>query len=126
MKKIILSLVVVFSVWSSGSLFAQNQNPGQMQQMMKQYLKDTVKLTAIQVDSVMSARMRSMPQLKELYKNEALSPGEKQAKVKDIRSQLEESYKSAGLKDDQVKMIEDHDARMRQQMRNRMGGGQSN
>lgn len=126
MKKIILSLAVVLLVSSSSALFAQNQNGGQMQQMMKEYLKDSVQLSEALVDSVMAVRMELMPQMRTIFMDQSLSATDKQSKMGEIRAKLEERYRSAGLTDNQVKMIEDHDARMRQQMRNKMGGGQSN
>lgn len=126
MKKIILSLVVILSVCYSGALFAQNQNGEQMQHMMKAYLKDSVMLSDALVDSVMAVRMSFMPQMRSVYMDQSLSTADKQAKLDEIRTQMDDRYKVAGLKDEQVKMIEEHDARMRQQMRNKMGGGQSN
>jgi hypothetical protein len=52
-----------------------------------------------------------------------MSDTEKQSKMQTIRSEMEARYKTIGLTDDQIKMIREHDQRMREQMRNRNGGG---
>ena len=118
MKKTILCLVIALSLLSSGSLFAQNQNGGQMQQMMKQYLKDSVHLSDAMVDSVMAVRMQYQPQMKQVFTDQSLSTDDKQSKLKSMRAEMEARYKTIGLTDDQITMMREHDQRMRAQMRN--------
>ena len=118
MKKTILCLVVALSLLSSRSLFAQNQNGGQMQQMMKQYLKDSVHLSDAMVDSVMAVRMQYQPQMKQVFTDQSLSTDDKQTKLKSMRAEMEARYKTIGLTDDQITMMREHDQRMRAQMRN--------
>ena len=118
MKKTILCLVIALSFLSSKSVFAQNQNGGQMQQMMKQYLKDSVHLSDAMVDSVMAVRMQYQPQMRQVFTDQSMSDGDKQAKLKNLRTEMEAKYKTIGLTDDQITMMREHDQRMRAQMRN--------
>ena len=123
LKKTILCLVIALSLLSSGSLFAQNQNGGQMQQMMKQYLKDSVHLSNAMVDSVMAVRMQYQPQMRQIFTDQSLSADDKQTKMKSLRTEMEARYKTIGLTDDQITMMREHDQRMREQMRNRSNSG---
>jgi len=118
MKKTILCLVIALSLLSTRSVFAQNQNGGQMQQMMKQYLKDSVHLSDAMVDSVMAVRMQYQPQMKQVFTDQSLSTDDKQSKLKSMRAEMEARYKTIGLTDDQITMMREHDQRMRAQMRN--------
>ena len=127
MKKIIPCLVVVLSFAATTSGFSQNQNGGQMQQMMHQYLKDSVHLSDAMTDSVMAVRMQYMPQMREIFRDQSASTDDKKTKLQNLRTEMETRYKTIGLTDDQITMIREHDQRMRDQMRNRMnngGGGQ--
>jgi hypothetical protein len=125
MKKIILCLVVALSLTATRSVFAQNQNGGQMQQMMKQYLKDSLQLSDALTDSVMAIRMEYQPKMREIFRDQSASADDKQSKIKDLRMQMEARYKSAGLTDDQVKKLAERDQRMREQMRNNRNNGGS-
>ena len=89
-----------------------------MQQMMKQYLKDSVHLSDAMVDSVMAVRMQYQPQMKQVFTDQSLSTDDKQSKLKSMRAEMEARYKTIGLTDDQITMIREHDQRMRAQMRN--------
>lgn len=121
MKKIILCLVIALCFSATTSLFAQ-QTPGveQMQQMQRQYLKDSVHLSDAMVDSIMAVRMQYQPQMRQIFMDQSLGDADKQAKVQTIRTEMETRFKMLGLNDDQIKMIREHDQRMREQMRNRM------
>jgi len=126
MKKIIPCLVIALSLAAATSVFSQNQNGGQMQQMMHQYLKDSVHLSDAMTDSVMAVRMQYMPQMREIFRDQSTSTDDKKTKLQNLRTEMETKYKAIGLTDDQITMIREHDQRMRDQMRNRMnnGGGQ--
>jgi hypothetical protein len=123
MKKTILCLVVALSLFSTRSVFAQGQNREQMQQMMKQYLKDSVHLSDVMVDSVMAVRMQYQPQMRQIFTDQSLSADDKQTKLKGLRTEMEARYKTIGLTDDQITMMRDHDQRMRAQMRSRNNSG---
>jgi hypothetical protein len=121
MKKIIFCLLVALSLAGTRSLYAQGG--GNMQQMQREYLKDSVHLSDALVDSVMAVRMQYMPQMREIFMDQSSSADDKQTKMQNLRTAMEARYKAAGLNDDQITMIREHDQRMREQMRNRMNGG---
>ncbi len=126
MKKILLCLVITLSLCAT-SVFAQqtgktNQKE-QRQQMMKQYLKDTVQLSDVIADSVMTLRVEFQPQMKTISKDQSLSADEKKSKMQELKTQMETRYKAVGLNDNQIKEIEDHDQRIREEMRNHMNNG---
>ena len=123
MKKIVLCFVIALSLLSTKSVFAQAQNREQMQQMMKQYLKDSVHLSNAMVDSVMAVRMQYQPQMRQIFTDQSLSADDKQTKMKSLRTEMEARYKTIGLTDDQITMMREHDQRMREQMRNRSNSG---
>jgi hypothetical protein len=121
MKKIIFCFAI--ALLATISSFAQNQNGGQMQQMQRQYLKDSVRLPDAMIDSVMAVRMQYQPQMRQIFMDQNMSSDDKQTKLQGIRTEMEAKFKAVGLTDDQIKMIRDHDQRMRDQMRNRMNNG---
>jgi hypothetical protein len=96
-----------------------------MQQMMKQYLKDSVHLSDAMVDSVTAVRTEYRPQMREIFMDQSMSAADKETKFNDIRTQMEARYRTIGLTDEQITMIRDHDKRMREQMRNRAGNPNS-
>jgi len=120
MKKIFSFLVIALSLSTTSALA---QNGGQMQQMQKQYLKDSVHLSDAIVDSVMAVRTEYRPQMREIFTDQSASSADKESKMQTIRDQMEARYKTIGLTDDQIKMIREHDQRIRAQMRNRANGG---
>ncbi len=124
MKKIILCVAIVLSL-SATTLFAQNGGGGgqQRQQAMHAYLKDSVNLSDALADSVMAIRMQYQPQMRDIFMDQSASSADKQTKLQSLRTDMEARYKSAGLTDDQIQKIRDHDDRMRAEMRNRMGNG---
>ena len=124
MKKIFSLLVIALTL--AATSFAQNQNGGQMQQMMKQYLKDSVHLSDVMVDSVMAIRTSYRPQMREIFTDQSLSDADKQSKMQTIRSEMEARYKTLGISDEQITMMREHDQRMREQMRSRGSGGGGN
>jgi hypothetical protein len=127
MKKNILCLIIALSLTATTFVFAQppgnSDQRAQMQQMMKQYLKDSLQLSDAMTDSVMAVRMEFHPKMREIFMNQSLSADEKESKIGDIRTQMEARYKAVGLTDDQVKKLVGKDQRMREQMHNRMNNG---
>ena len=124
MKKFILFLAIVISL-SATKTFAQDQRM-QMQQAFKSYLKDSVKLSDVMVDSVMAVRAQYQPQMRTVFMDQSSSMQDKQTKMQSMRTEMETRYKAAGLTDDQVAMIHKHEDEMRAQMMQRMnnnGGG---
>lgn len=124
MKKFILFFAIVISL-SATKTFAQDQRM-QMQQAFKSYLKDSVKLSDVMVDSVMAVRAQYQPQMRTVFMDQSSSMQDKQTKMQSMRTEMEARYKAAGLTDDQVAAIHKHEDEMRAQMMQRMnnnGGG---
>jgi hypothetical protein len=122
MKKIILCVALILSL-NATKLFAQNGGGQQRQQAMRAYLKDSVNLSDAMADSVMAIRMQYQPQMREIFMDQSASSADKQTKLQSLRTDMEGRYKSAGLTDDQIQKIRDHEDRMRAEMRNRMNNG---
>jgi hypothetical protein len=111
MKKIILFLAVLLSLGAKKS-FAQNGG-GNMQQAWQSYLKDSVKLSDAMTDSVLAIRMQYRPQMREIFTDQSSSTSDKQTKMENLRKEMEEHYKAAGLTDDQIHTIHEHEDAMR-------------
>lgn len=120
MKKIILFAAIFLSVHST-KLLAQNGQ--RMQQAWKEYLTDSVKLSDAMTDSVMAIRTQYQPQMRNIFMDQSSSMQDKQTKMQSLRTEMEARYKSAGLTDDQIQAIHQHEDMMRQRMMNRMNNG---
>ena len=120
MKKIILCVALLLS-FGATKLLAQNGQ--QMQQAWQSYLKDSVQLSDVMVDSVMGIRSEYQPQFKETFMNQQLSEQEKTAKFNDIKSLMKTRYQKIGLTDEQISKIEEMDQRMHDRMKNKMNKG---
>ena len=123
MKKIILCIALLLSLGAT-KLLAQNGQ--QMQQAWQQYLKDSVQLSDVMVDSVLAIRTQYRPQMRDIFMDQSSSAADKQTKLQGLRTEMDVRYKSSGLTDDQIQAIHKHEDAMRAQMMNRMnnGGGQ--
>ncbi len=127
MKKVILFFVVVISL-NNTKLLAQNGS--KMQESFKEYLKDSVKLSEPQTDSVMAIRTQYMPQMRNIFMDQSASMQDKQTKMQSLRTEVEGRYKAAGLSDEQVQSIHSHEdammARMQKRMSDNSNGGGNN
>ena len=123
MKKIILCAAILL-FFSATELHAQNGQ--QMQQAWQQYLKDSVQLSDVMVDSVLAIRTQYRPQMRDIFKDQSSSAADKQTKLQSLRAEMDVRYKADGLTDDQIQAIHKHEDAMRAQIMNRMnnGGGQ--
>jgi hypothetical protein len=125
MKKIILCAAILL-LYSATKLHAQNGQ--QMQQAWQQYLKDSVQLSDVMVDSVLAIRTQYRPQMREIFMDQSSSAADKQTKMQSLRAEMDVRYKADGLTDDQIQAIHKREDAMRAQMMNRMnnggGGGQ--
>ena len=97
-----------------------------MQQAWQQYLKDSVQLSDVMVDSVLAIRTQYRPQMRDIFRDQSSSAADKQTKMQSLRAEMDVRYKADGLTDDQIQAIHKHEDAMRAQMMNRMnnGGGQ--
>ena len=121
MKKIVLILAIAVSLCATKT---RAQNMQKMQEAWKSYLKDSVKLSDALTDSVMAIRSDFRPQMRDIFMDQSSSADDKKTKMESLRSQMDVRYKSAGLTDDQVAAIHQHEEEMRARMMNRNGGGQ--
>lgn len=120
MKKIFLCLAILLTI---GVIKSSAQNGGGMQQAWQSYLKDSVKLSDALTDSVLAIRQQFRPQMRDIFMDQSSSTADKQTKMQNLRTEMDTRYKSAGLTDDQIKAIHDHEDAMRARMMNRNGGG---
>ena len=119
MKKVIFFLAIAISV-SATKTHAQNMQG--MQEAWKSYLKDSIKLSDVMVDSVMAIRTDYRPQMRDIFMDQSSSAADKQTKIQNLRSEMDVRYKLAGLSDDQIQAIHKHEDEMRAQMMNRNNG----
>lgn len=122
MKKMILFLFVLILAGAT-KLQAQNGGGGQMQQAMRDYLKDSVNLSPAMVDSVVAVRREYQPQMREIFMDQSANDGDKKTKLDKLRTEMDARYKAAGLTDEQIQKIHAREDRMRAEMRSRMSNG---
>ncbi|MBS1746610.1 MAG: hypothetical protein JST21_10625 [Bacteroidetes bacterium] len=126
MKKIIFFLAIVLSL-AVTKTFAQNgERMQEMQENFKAYLTDSMHLSSVMIDSVMSIRNEFQPKAREIFMDQSLSPDDKRSKVQALRTEMDDRYKSAGLSSGQVDAILNYEGNMRRQMLKRRddnGGG---
>jgi hypothetical protein len=108
-------VVVILTLFSSVSSFAQT-DPATRQAAMKQKLMTDLKMTAVQADSVVSINMDFMPQRREIYQDQSLSPDDKKAKMKTISEQADKRIQPV-LGDSLYKQYQEWRIKNMQQMR---------
>jgi len=84
MKKIMVCVAVVLAVFSVSTLYAQQQDPAARAAAMKQKLKDDLKFTDVQADSVVSIQQEFRPKMREIFQDQSLSQDDKRAKIAPI------------------------------------------
>ncbi|MBY0480051.1 MAG: hypothetical protein K2Q21_01750 [Chitinophagaceae bacterium] len=135
MKKIIqmqktLALIVLVLGCTFNVLMAQPpgggqpaMDPAQMLSMMKERVKpkliEKTKLTDLQADKVLEIRVASMAQMRGLRD---LSEEERTAKMKKLREENNEKYKTIPLTEDQIKAVNDFWDEMRKNQMQRGAG----
>ncbi len=115
--------MMLLALGATSQLFAQNGNGQQRQQAMKSYLKDSLNLSDVQIDSVTSIQTQYRPQMRDIFMDQSASQTDKQTKMQALRTEMEARYKAAGISDDVIQKMRDHDARMMAQRRMNNGGG---
>jgi hypothetical protein len=121
MKKIIASIAVIIAVFSVSTLYAQQGGGGGRMDpaAMKQKLKDDLKLTDVQADSVVAINQEFRPKMRDIFQDQTMSRDDKMAKIGDIRA-MQNKRVQAVLGDDLFKKYQDWEAKNRPQ---RGGGG---
>jgi predicted transglutaminase-like cysteine proteinase len=119
MKKIITCIAVVLAVFSVSSLYAQQGDPAARAAAMKQKLKDELKLTDVQADSVTTIQQEFRPKMREVFMDQSMSQDDKKAKLAAINDQSNKRIQAV-LGDDLFKKYQDWWQKNRPQ---RGGGG---
>lgn len=93
MKKIIACIAVVFAVFSVSSLHAQAQQTPEdraaRMAAMKQKMKDDLKLTDVQADSVSAIQGEFMPKRREIFTDQSISQEDKKTKITALNDQAD-------------------------------------
>jgi hypothetical protein len=124
MKKIIAGLAVVLAVFSVSSLYAQQSQDDRAARMaaMKQKMKDDLKLTDVQADSVSSIQGEFMPKRREIFMDQSMSQEDKKTKIMSLNEQADKRI-HAVLGDDLFKKYQDWWQKNRPQRPGGGGGG---
>jgi hypothetical protein len=112
-------MLILFSAFNG---FAQT-DPASRQAAMKQKLITELKLTNVQADSVVAINMDFMPQRREIFQDQSLSPDDKKAKMKSVSDQADKRILPV-LGDSLFKQYQDWRIKNMQQMRSgKQGNG---
>jgi hypothetical protein len=116
MKRLLAAVTIVtIGLFASQTGFAQTNAAGR-QAEMKQKLMTDLKMTEVQADSVVSISMSYMPQRREIFQDQSLSPDDKKAKMKGITEQVDKRLQPI-LGDSLLKQYQDWRMNNMQQMR---------
>jgi hypothetical protein len=111
MKKIIASIAVLIAVFSVSSLYAQQGGGGRMDPAaMKQKLKDDLKFTDVQADSVIAIGQEFRPKMREIFQDQSMSDDDRRAKIKDLNDQRNKRIQTV-LGPDLFKQYQDWEAK---------------
>lgn len=119
MKKIIVGIAVIIAVCSFSNSYAQQGGGMRDPAAMKQKLKDDLKLTDVQADSVVAISQEFRPKMRDIFMDQTLSQDDKTSKIAVIR-EAQNKRVQAVLGDDLFKKYQDWQAKNRPQ---RGGGG---
>ena len=91
MKRIIACVALVLAVSAVSTLYAQQgqMDPAARTAAMKQRLKDELKFTDLQADSVTAIQQEFRPQIRAIFQDQSLSQDEKQTKMAAIGDQAD-------------------------------------
>src|SRR5450755_3351773 len=117
MKQFIAAgVIVMLALFTSVNSFAQAGDPAAREAQMKQKLMTDLKLTDVQADSVVAINMDFMPQRRQIYQDQSLSPDDKKAKMKSVSDQADKRILPV-LGDSLFKQYQDWRIKNMQQMR---------
>ncbi|HEY4155302.1 MAG TPA: hypothetical protein VGM24_07735 [Puia sp.] len=117
MKQLIAGAFVLMALFSSVNSFAQQRDPAAREAEMRQKLKTDLKLTDIQIDSVVAINREFMPQRREIYQDQSLSADDKKTKMKAVTDQSDTRIQAV-LGDDLFKQYQDWRMKNMQRRRN--------
>jgi len=129
MKKVILSICFLIAAVSFVSAQPQGGGQGGNQAdrvaRMKQRLKDELKLTDVQIDTVMAIQQEFQPKTREIWMDQNMSQADKEAKLKVIGEERSKRFEASLGKDVGGKLTEYY-SRMPQRGGGRPQGGGNN
>lgn len=117
MKKLLVTMFIA-TVFFTVSASAQ---PGSRGERVKQYLTDSLGVSAVNADSVMAISQRSMQQMRSIMQDQSLSRDDKKEKAKPIRDAAKEEMKKY-LTADQLQKLDQKQMEWRQNRRGGNGG----
>src|SRR5688572_17942112 len=117
MKKLTTFLLITSAFLFSGTaVFAQQTGgggqKGQMKEMMRQQLKDSLNLSDALIDSVMAIREEMQPKVREVVMDQSLDEADKKSKMEAIRKEMHDRFIKAGLTEEQVRSLKEMEERM--------------
>jgi predicted transglutaminase-like cysteine proteinase len=121
MKKILAFTMFLFTLGAFSQLKAQDPDRAARAAEMKQKMKDDLKLTDVQADSVSAINQEFMPKRREIFMDQSLSQDDKKTKLDAISEQSNKRIQAV-LGDDLFKKYQDWWQKNRPQ---RGGGGGS-
>lgn len=116
-KKMIACTAIVVALFSFSAVYAQRGDTAAMrqrQEAMIQKIKDDLKLTNAQVDSLNAIQREFQPRLREIFMDQSLSQDDKRAKMGPINEERNKRIQAA-LGDDLYKKYQDWMAQNRPQ-----------
>ncbi len=107
MKKIIVAGIVCFSlIFSAHAQTSQKSMNGKQGKETRQMLKDSLHLTDVQADSVVSIHQEFKDKIKAVMQNSSLSTEQKKEQTKPLREQMKQRLKAILTKEQIQKMQE--------------------
>lgn len=100
-------------------------NTAERMTQMKQKLKDEVKLTDVQIDSVMAITQAFQPKQREIRMDQSMSDADKQAKMKTLNDERAKRLESA-LGKETAQKVQEFNAKQRGSGSNRPQGQGNN
>ena len=122
MKKFLACLAILGAFFFVSPVRAQQQDPAARQAAMKQKMKDDLKLTDAQADSVSNIQQEFRPKMREVFQDQSMSQDDKRAKFGEINDQMNKRIQAV-LGDDLFKKYQEWWQKNRPQ---RGGGGGGN
>jgi len=114
-------MAVVLAVFSVVTVNAQ-QDPAARAAAMKQKLKDDLKFTDAQADSVVAIQGEFRPKMRDIYMDQSMSQDDKKAKLAPINDQMNKRIEGT-LGEDLYKKYQDWWAKNKPQRSGGGGGG---
>lgn len=124
MKKRLTGIALIVAILGVTQLYAQDRqggDPAARKAAMIQRLKDELKLTDVQADSVATISQEFQPKMREIFMDQSLSQEDRKAKLDPIIDARNKRIQ-ANLGDDLFKKYLEWQEKMRQQR----GGGRGN